>query len=252
MGVVVAIDAGTTGVRSLAVDEQRPGLRHRLPRVHAALPPAGLGRARRRRDLATPCRPRSASCAPGSTSRSPPSASPTSARRWWPGDRRTGQPLHRAIVWQDRRTAERCDELAAAGHLPLVRQRTGLVLDPYFSATKLAWLLAEGGVRPGPTLPSARSTPGSLWNLTGGQAFVTDPSNASRTMLFDLAALAWDAELGELLGVPLAALAEVRPTSGRLGDDRRAAPARRPARRSAASSATSRAPCSARRASRRA
>ena len=75
-------------------------------------------------------------------------------------DRDTGEPLHRAIVWQDRRTAARCDELRAAGHEPLVRERTGLVLDPYFSGTKIEWLLREGDVPPHGA-PSARSTPGS-------------------------------------------------------------------------------------------
>src|SRR5713101_3391749 len=82
-------------------------------------------------------------------------------------DRRTGAPLHRAIVWQDRRTADRCRELEAAGHLPLVRERTGLVLDPYFSATKLEWLLAEGGVERSPDLAFGTVDSWVLWKLTG-------------------------------------------------------------------------------------
>jgi glycerol kinase len=135
--------------------------------------------------------------------------------------RSTGQPLHRAVVWQDRRTAARCEELAAAGALPMVRERTGLVLDPYFSGTKFAWLLGEGGVENTPDLALGTIDSWLLWNLTGGPdgdaVHATDPSNASRTMLFDIRTLAWDPELGELLGVPLAALPAVRPSSGRFG-----------------------------------
>src|SRR5205814_6987327 len=83
-------------------------------------------------------------------------------------DRRSGQPRHRAIVWQDRRTASRCDELHRAGHLDLVRRRTGLVLDPYFSATKMAWLLHDGGVEPTPDLCLGTVDSWLVWNLTGG------------------------------------------------------------------------------------
>lgn len=132
-------------------------------------------------------------------------------------DRRSGRPLHRAVVWQDRRTAERCRALEEAGHLPLVRRRTGLVLDPYFSATKLEWLLTEGGVEAGPGLAFGTVDSWVLWNLTGGAVHATDPSNASRTLLYDVAALAWSDELRELFGVPASCLPEVRPTAGRLG-----------------------------------
>ena len=109
-------------------------------------------------------------------------------------DRRTGQPLHRAIVWQDRRTAARCDALREAGHEPTVRAATGLVLDPYFSATKVEWLLTEGGVAAGPDLALGTVDAWVLWNLTGGTdggVLATEPSNASRTMLFDIRTLAW-------------------------------------------------------------
>ena len=137
-------------------------------------------------------------------------------------DRETGRPYHRAIVWQDRRTAPRCDALAAAGHLALVRERTGLVLDPYFSGTKVEWLLTPdseggGGVPRRAELAVGTIDAWLLWNLTGGEVLATDPSNASRTMLFDIHALAWSPELCELLGVPSTALAEVRPSSGRFG-----------------------------------
>jgi glycerol kinase len=124
-------------------------------------------------------------------------------------DPATGEPLHRALVWQDRRTAERCEELKALGHESLVRERTGLVIDPYFSATKIEWLLrnAEGMER------AAFGTIDSwlLFKLTGRH--VTDYSNASRTMLFDIRRLAWDEELCAMLGVDPARLPEPLPSA---------------------------------------
>ena len=124
-------------------------------------------------------------------------------------DPATGEPIHRALVWQDRRTAERCAELRAAGHEPLVRERTGLVLDPYFSATKIEWLLrnVEGAER------AVFGTVDSwlLFKLTGRHA--TDHTNASRTMLFDIHRLAWDEELCALLGVDPAQLPEPLPSA---------------------------------------
>jgi glycerol kinase len=131
--------------------------------------------------------------------------------------RSTGAPLHRAIVWQDRRTAERCDQLEADGALPLVRQRTGLVLDPYFSGTKFEWMLTHGGVEANDDLALGTIDSWLLFNLTGGRVHATDPSNASRTMLFDIGKLAWDPDLCTLLNVPMHALAEVLPSSGRFG-----------------------------------
>jgi len=135
-------------------------------------------------------------------------------------DRRTGTPLARAIVWQDRRTAGRCDELMAEGHLDVVRTRTGLVLDPYFSGTKMAWLLEHGGVANGPDLHLGTVDDWVLWNLTGGPTrgvHATDPSNASRTMLYDITQRRWSAELCDMLRVPMAALGEVVASSGRMG-----------------------------------
>jgi glycerol kinase len=133
-------------------------------------------------------------------------------------DRNTGVPLHRAIVWQDRRTAARCGRLRDEGRLPLVRARTGLVLDPYFSATKWAYMLEEGGVS---AARLALSTVDSwlIWNLAGGAAagtFVTDVTNASRTLCLDIGERAWSGELCEIFGVPREALPEVRASSGRL------------------------------------
>ncbi len=134
-------------------------------------------------------------------------------------DRSTGLPLARAIVWQDRRTANVCDRLAAEGHLDTVRARTGLVLDPYFSGTKFRWLL-DNGVAMGPNLLMGTIDDWVLWNLTGGTdggEHATDPSNASRTLLYDITNRAWSPELGDLFGVPLSVLPEVRPSSGRFG-----------------------------------
>ncbi len=221
MAVVIAIDAGTSGVRSLALDSsgRQVGVRYReftqhFPRpgwvehdaveiweaVGATLteliasldePVAAIGITDQRETIVA-----------------------------W--DRRTGEPRHRAIVWQDRRTAARCDELAEAGNLPLVRATTGLVLDPYFSASKLEWLLrpeAEGGggVDADEHLAVGTIDTWLLWQLTAGAVHATEPSNASRTMLFDIRTLDWSDELCSMFGVPRHALPEIRPSSGRFG-----------------------------------
>ena len=131
--------------------------------------------------------------------------------------RSTGKPYGTAIVWQDRRTAERCDQLAAAGHLAFVRERTGLVLDPYFSGTKAAWLLEHRDIRVDDDLAIGTIDSWLVWKLTGGHRFVTDVTNASRTMLCDIRSCAWDPDLCELLGVPIQALPEIVASSGRVG-----------------------------------
>jgi glycerol kinase len=119
-------------------------------------------------------------------------------------DRKTGEPLHKAIVWQDRRTAGRCDRLKAEGYEAMFRERTGLVLDAYFSGTKYEWMLKEGGVPKDAAFGTIDSW--LLFKLTGRHA--TDYSNASRTLLFNIRELAWDAELCDTLGVPIASLPE--------------------------------------------
>ncbi len=139
-------------------------------------------------------------------------------------DRRSGRPVGRAIVWQDRRTTARCEALRRAGLEPLVRRRTGLVLDPYFSATKLEWMLRHSR-----TL-AARAARGALafgtvdswllWKLTNGAVHATDPTNASRTMLYDIGRRRWDDELLARFGVPRALLPEVRRSSGDFGATR--------------------------------
>lgn len=130
-------------------------------------------------------------------------------------NRHTGVPYHRAIVWQDRRTAQRCNDLDDL--LPTIRQRTGLVLDPYFSATKAEWLLTSGKVPLDANLALGTIDSWIIWNLTAGKSFVTDPSNASRTMLLDINTLQWDEELCEIFKVPRASLPTVVPSSGRCG-----------------------------------
>jgi glycerol kinase len=131
--------------------------------------------------------------------------------------RRSDAPLHRAIVWQDRRTALECQRLKEAGREPWIRERTGLVLDPYFSATKLRWLLdhVKGARRRAGKGEVAFGTIDTFlaWRLTGGKAHVTDPSNASRTMLMNLRTLMWDDELLDLFGIPPDVLPEIRMSS---------------------------------------
>ncbi len=135
-------------------------------------------------------------------------------------DRRTGKPIHNAIVWQDRRTAARCTKLAAAGHEAMVTRRSGLVIDPYFSATKVAWILEHAGA-----MAAARrgdlafGTVDSflLWRLTGGRVHATDATNAARTGLFNIHEGAWDPALLDLYGVPAAMLPEVRDNAADFG-----------------------------------
>jgi glycerol kinase len=136
-------------------------------------------------------------------------------------DRATGEPVHNAIVWQDRRTAEHCRRLKNEGREEWLRARTGLVADPYFSATKLTWLLenvpglrtrAEAGELAAGTIDAWL-----IWKLTGGKVHATDPTNASRTLLYNIDTFDWDDELLALFGVPRALLPEVRASAGDFG-----------------------------------
>ena len=135
-------------------------------------------------------------------------------------DRITGRPLHRAIVWQDRRTTARCAALRAAGQADGIYRATGLVPDPYFSATKIEWLLKncarEAAVKP-ERLAAGTIDSWLIWKLTNGAVHATDPTNASRTMLYDINALAWSDPLCALFGVPRSILPDVRPSSGDFG-----------------------------------
>jgi glycerol kinase len=216
MAVVIALDAGTTGVRALAVGDDgelkgityreftqyfpQPGwVEHDASEIWDAIV-AVIGEL-----LATLSEP---VAAVGITDQR------ETVVAWL---RATSEPRARAIVWQDRRTAARCDALSDAGHLPLVRETTGLVLDPYFSASKMQWLLTEGGVKADADLAFGTIDSWLIWKLTGGAAHVTEVSNASRTMLYDIRSLGWSTELCDLFGVPMASLPEVRPSSGRFG-----------------------------------
>ncbi len=136
-------------------------------------------------------------------------------------NRRTGKPVHNAIVWQDRRTADACRDITEADHAPLIAERTGLLPDPYFSASKLAWLLdtidgtrvaAEAGDLAFGTIDSFL-----LWRLTGGAIHATDASNASRTMLFDIHRQVWDDDLLALWRIPAALLPQVHDSAGNFG-----------------------------------
>ena len=211
--VVIAIDAGTTGVRAFAVDESgvpvarcyreftqhfpQPGWVEHDPVEIWDTTLAVLGEA------------------VGQVGRPVAALGITDQRETvvaW--DRRTGEPRHRAIVWQDRRTAARCEELEARGELPRIRDLTGLVLDPYFSASKIEWLLTEGGVQADEHLALGTIDSWLLWKLTGGAVHATDPSNAARTMLYDIRSGEWSDELCDLFGVPMSALGR-GPTLGR-------------------------------------
>jgi glycerol kinase len=137
-------------------------------------------------------------------------------------DRKTGEPVHKAIVWQDRRTADLCTDLKSQGHEPEIAKKTGLLLDPYFSGTKLKWLLDHvPGARP-------RAARGELafgtidswliYNLTGGRVHVTDATNASRTLLFDIKSQTWDTGILKLLDIPAEVLPKVTPSAGVVGE----------------------------------
>ena len=223
MPALIAVDAGTTGVRAFAVDGEgrprgfsyreltqhfpRPGwVEHDADEIWTAVQTTLAELTGRLADEGVTV------AAVGITNQR------ETVVAW---DRRTGRPLHRALVWQDRRTAARCDALKEAGHEPAVRAATGLVLDPYFSATKMEWLLHDGGIDPAtPGLALGTVDAWVAWNLTGGPdggVFATDPSNASRTLLYDIHRLSWSDELCSLFAVPPSALPEVRPSSGRIG-----------------------------------
>ncbi len=213
-GLVVAIDAGTTGIRSTAVNHAGQIVAFAYREFTQYFPQPGW--VEHDADeiwqvtLAT-----LAELAP--QLREPVVAIGITNQRetvvvW---DRKTEQPLHNAIVWQDRRTASLCSELADAGHLDMVRARTGLVLDPYFSGTKLRWLFRDGGVPVTADTAVGTIETWLIYKLSGGVAHVTEPSNASRTLLFDLDTMDFSEDLCELFEVPMHVLPQIVTSSGR-------------------------------------
>ncbi len=215
MSVVLAIDAGTTGVRCMAFTESgtvaassyrefpqhfpRPGWVEHDPNDIWDAVVVTLGETIQA--LSTPV------AAIGITNQR------ETVVVW---DKTDGRPLHRAIVWQDRRGATACEDLASRGYQDTVRAKTGLTLDPYFSATKLAWLFGPGGVEVTPTTAFGTVDSWLLWHLSGGAVHATDVTNASRTLLFDIDNLAWDAGLCDLFSVQRSVLPEVVPSSARV------------------------------------
>ena len=217
---VIAIDAGTTGVRALLVDDAGAVVDVAYRELDQSYPSPGRVEHDAGQIWSTVVetleevaeRNRGASIA---------AIGITNQRETVVAfDRADGRVLGPALVWQDKRTAERCEQLRAEGVLDEVRSATGLVLDPYFSATKMAWLIEQGALE-GAADPAIGTVDAWIaWNLTGGPdagRFVTDPSNASRTLLFDIDAMAWSERLAEIFGVALDLLPEVVPSCGRIG-----------------------------------
>jgi glycerol kinase len=214
--VVIALDAGTTGVRAMAVDASGNPVASSYREFAQHFPRPGWVE----HDATEIWEAQAATIADLLPRLSEPIAAIgiTNQRETvvvW--DRRNGEPLAPAIVWQDRRTADDCARLQEAGHLEAVRAKTGLVLDPYFSASKLGWLFREGVVAAGPDVAFGTVDSWLIWCLTGGAVHATDHSNASRTLLFDIDTLAWDDDLCDLFGVPPTVLPDLAPSSGRIG-----------------------------------
>ena len=219
MALMIAIDAGTTGVRALVLNAEARVIDVAYRELRQSYPSPGLVEhdAEEIWRLVTETLGEVASrLDPGQVA----SIGITNQRETVVAfDKATGRATAPALVWQDKRTAATCAQLRDQGHLDLVRSTTGLVLDPYFSATKMAWLL-EHGALDGATEPALATVDAWIaWQLTGGVdggKLVTDPSNASRTLLFDIDALAWSPTLSSIFGVPLELLPDVVPSCGRI------------------------------------
>jgi glycerol kinase len=221
---VIAIDQGTTGTTVLVLDEALQLRGRGYQEFRQIYPNPGWVEHNPEDIWASVCAALAAAL-PGIDPASIAAIGITNQRETtvlW--DRKTGRAVHNAIVWQDRRTAEHCAELAAAGKAARVRELTGLTLDPYFSGTKLRWLLhnVSGASAAASAGDLAFGTIDSylLWRLTGGAVHATDVTNASRTLLFDLHALAWSDEMLALIGVPRGVLPRVVASSGTAGKTR--------------------------------
>ena len=220
---LIAIDQGTTSTRAIVFDAalkpcasaQRELRQHYPAPAHVEHDPEEIWQA-------TVATVRDAMASAGVSARDIAGIGITNQRETsviW--DRATGMPIHDAIVWQDRRTAGQCDALRASGHEPEIVKRSGLLLDPYFSASKIAWLLdnvagarakAQAGELAFGTIDSFL-----LWRLTGGKVHATDATNAARTMLLDIGTGVWDEGLCEIFGVPQSMLPQVRDCAGEFG-----------------------------------
>jgi len=226
MGHILAIDQGTTSSRAIVFDERMAVVATAQQEFPQHFPQSGWVEhdpADLWSSTAAVCRAalERAGLAPGGLAAVGITNQRETTLVW---DRATGAPLGRAIVWQDRRTSALCGELRAAGHEPMVTERTGLLLDPYFSGTKLKWLLdGHDGAR-------ARARAGELlfgtvdcwliWKLTGGRVHATDATNAARTLLYNIRAGAWDPDLCALLDIPMAMLPAVRDSAADFGETR--------------------------------
>ena len=220
MGSLLAIDAGTTGVTALLIDENGAVVRRGYREFPQYFPQPGWVEHDADEIWAAASQACAEALADGAELDGIGVANQRETAVVW--HRETGKPAARAIVWQCRRTAERCEELIEQGLAPRIFQKTGLTIDPYFSAAKLEWTLNH--------VPEARRSPSRfafgtvdswlIWKLTGGRAHLTDMTNASRTMLFNIDAREWDGELLELFGVPRALLPSVQTSSGRFGETR--------------------------------
>ncbi len=218
MSTVIAIDAGTTGVRSLAVSTQGKVTAKAYQEFTQHFPSPGWVEHDAEeiwQAVLQTLRTLIAEIGTGDISAIGITNQRETIVAW---DATTSLPRHNAIVWQDRRTAHRCEQLEAEDWLPYIRSRTGLVLDPYFSATKIEWLLGKGGVSTDEDLRLGTIDSWLAWKLTGGAAHVTDVSNASRTMLMDITTGIWDDKICNELGVPSSALPRIVPSSHRVGE----------------------------------
>jgi glycerol kinase len=221
MKYVLAVDQGTTGSRAIVYDRRGRAVASAYEEFPQHFPrpgwvehdPAEIWRSVERTIQ------KALRAVPGSAIAAVGIANQRETTFVW--DRATGRPVHNAIVWQCRRTADRCRRLAReAGMADFVRRKTGLPIDAYFSATKAEWILKSSGVtkaRAGRELCFGTADSWILWKLTGGAVHATDPTNASRTMLFDIGTRRWDADLLDLFGIPAGMLPEVRPSAAIFG-----------------------------------
>jgi glycerol kinase len=220
---LIAIDQGTTSTRAIAFDAALKPLASAQQELRQSYPaPGEVEHDPEEIWTATVSTVREAMAKAGLTARDIAGIGITNQRETtviW--DRASGKPIHHAIVWQDRRTADRCEALRRDGHEAEIAAKTGLVLDPYFSASKIAWLL-DNVAAARASADAGRLAFGTidtflLWRLTGGKVHATDATNAARTLLFDIGGGQWDDDLCRLFGVPPSLLPEVRDCAGDFG-----------------------------------